>query len=56
MNCPYCQKQIPDTDLARHLASKGGSKSKRKITPAQQRKMQAARSHAAKEQSAKEKA
>ena len=43
MRCPHCDKDIPDTEIAKHLASKGGSKSKRTITPEQQRKMQAAK-------------
>jgi len=25
MQCPHCSKEIPDADLARHLAAKGGS-------------------------------
>jgi hypothetical protein len=43
MICPHCKKDIPDATVAKHLASKGGGKSKRAITPAQQRKMQAAK-------------
>jgi hypothetical protein len=43
MICPHCKKDIPDAAVARHLASKGGAASKRTITPAQQRKMQAAK-------------
>jgi hypothetical protein len=39
MNCPHCQKPIPDKTIAKHLASKGGSKSRRKLTPAQARAM-----------------
>lgn len=43
MRCPHCQKDIPDTEVAKHLASKGGKKSRREITPEQQAKMQQAR-------------
>ena len=43
MKCPHCQKEIEDTLIAAHLASKGGSRSKRKITPEQQTAMQQAR-------------
>jgi copper chaperone CopZ len=38
MKCPHCNKEIKNP-----IASAGGKKSKRKITPAQQAKMQAAR-------------
>lgn len=41
MKCPNCGCNIPDT-LAK-FSSKGGKVSKRKITPEQQAKMQAAR-------------
>lgn len=54
MTCPHCQNEIPDSAIARHIASKGGSKSRRAITPKQQRKMQAARKKA-KEQEAQDK-
>ena len=40
MICPHCKKDIPDKTVAKHLASKGGAKSKRTITPEQQAKMQ----------------
>lgn len=43
MICPHCKKEIPDEQIAKHFASKGGSKSKRRITPEQQQKMQEAR-------------
>ena len=43
MKCPHCKKDIPDSEVAKHLASKGGSKSRRTITPQQQRKMQEGR-------------
>ena len=43
MKCPHCKKEIPDEQLAKHLAGKGGRKSKRTITPEQQAKLQAAR-------------
>ena len=40
MICPHCKKDIPDAAVAKHLASKGGKASKRKITPEQQTMMQ----------------
>lgn len=40
MKCPHCGKTIKSTTIARHLASKGGKKSKRIITPEAQEKMQ----------------
>ena len=47
MICPHCNEEIDDSLIAKHLASKGGKsggkKSKRKITPEQQAKMQEAR-------------
>jgi len=43
MICPHCRKDIPDATVAKHLASKGGGKSKRAITPEQQAIMQQAR-------------
>lgn len=43
MDCPHCQKRIDDATLARYLASKGGKRSRRAITPEQQEKMQEAR-------------
>ena len=43
MRCPHCKKDIPDTTVAKHLASKGGKASKRTITPKQQAAMQAAK-------------
>lgn len=43
MKCPKCQANIPDKAIAKHLASKGGSKSKRTLTPAQAKSMVAAR-------------
>lgn len=43
MICPHCKKDIPDATVAKHLASKGGQASKRTISPAQQKKMQAAK-------------
>tara|TARA_R110000803_G_scaffold175898_1_gene238468 strand:- start:1285 stop:1443 length:159 start_codon:yes stop_codon:yes gene_type:complete len=43
MICPHCQKDIPAATVAKHFAARGGSKGKRKITPEQQAKMQAAR-------------
>jgi len=43
MNCPHCNKKISDELIAKYFASKGDSKSKRKITPEQQAKMQKAR-------------
>jgi hypothetical protein len=46
MNCPHCNQPIPPAELNRHFASHGGKSSKRKITPEQQRVMQAARNAA----------
>jgi len=46
MKCPHCGKNISDKMISKHLASKGGAKSKRTITPAQQKKLQAARKKA----------
>jgi hypothetical protein len=43
MICPHCKKDIPESVVAAHLGAKGGSKSKRTISLAQQRKMQAAK-------------
>ncbi len=43
MNCPNCNTPINDKLISKHLASKGGEKSKRKIGKAAQEKMQAAR-------------
>ena len=43
MKCPKCAANIPDSAIAKHLASKGGSKSKRTLTPAQAKAMVAAR-------------
>lgn len=43
MICPHCKKDIPDPTVAKHLAAKGGSKSKRTITIEQQEQMQQAR-------------
>jgi hypothetical protein len=43
MICPHCQQDIPDSAVAKHLAAKGGRKSRGTITPEQQAKMQAAR-------------
>lgn len=35
MKCPHCGKDIPDDKIARHLAGKGGSKSRRNLTTEQ---------------------
>jgi hypothetical protein len=43
MLCPHCKKNIPESTVAKHLGAKGGKAGKRAITPAQQRKMQAAK-------------
>ena len=43
MICPHCNIDIDNKTIAKHLASSGGKKSKRKITPEQQATMQAAR-------------
>jgi len=43
MKCPKCGSRISDKVIAKHLASKGGSKSHRILTPEQARQMVAAR-------------
>lgn len=43
MKCPNCKTEIDDKEISHYMASKGGKKSKRKITPDQQAEMQAAR-------------
>jgi hypothetical protein len=43
MKCPKCGAKISDKAIAKHLASKGGSKSRRVLTPEQARKMVEAR-------------
>ena len=43
MKCPHCGKNISDKSIAQHLAAKGGSKSRRVLTPEQARKMVLAR-------------
>ena len=43
MNCPHCKKEIDDKEITKHFAAIGGSKSKRKINPEQQKKMQEGR-------------
>ena len=32
MNCPHCHAEIPDAEIARYLAAKGGRRSKRVLT------------------------
>jgi hypothetical protein len=41
--CPHCGEDIPDTELSKHLGSKGGKKSKGFLTPEAQAKMQEGR-------------
>ena len=41
MICPECGHDIPDAELARHLARKGGATSKRNLSPEEARAMQA---------------
>jgi hypothetical protein len=43
MKCPHCGKNISDKLIAKHLASKGGSKSRRVLTSEQARDMVATR-------------
>ena len=43
MNCPHCSKPIDDKVISKHLASKGGQKSTRVISPEAQKKMQEGR-------------
>ncbi len=39
MKCPHCGKNISDKEIAKHLASKGGRKSKRTLTKEQAQEM-----------------
>ena len=39
MKCPHCGKEIPDKEIARHLAKKGGKKSRRVLTTEQAKAM-----------------
>ncbi len=43
MKCPHCGGKISDKAIAKHLASKGGSKSRRVLTPEQAKAMVKAR-------------
>ena len=43
ISCPHCGGELSQKVLASAFGAMGGSKSKRKITPKQQRKMQEAR-------------
>ncbi len=43
MICPHCANDISESALAKHLAAKGGRKSRRVITPSQQSKLQKAK-------------
>jgi hypothetical protein len=43
MKCPCCKKTVKDTHFACKAGAKGGSKSRRKLTPAQARAMVKAR-------------
>lgn len=43
MKCPHCQQEITDDLIAHYLASKGGKKSKRVLTPEQAKAMVEAR-------------
>jgi hypothetical protein len=45
MICPHCRKDISDSEVAKHMAAKGGRAGKgvSRITPEHQKKMQAAR-------------
>ena len=48
MKCPHCQREIDDTDIARHLASKGGLSRKTKYRPSRRKAQEMARrAHAA---------
>lgn len=51
MKCPKCGSDISDKAIAKHLASKGGSKSRRTLSPKQARAMVAAREAKRKEKS-----
>lgn len=39
MKCPHCGKMIDDALISKHLASKGGRKSKRTLTKEQAQEM-----------------
>ena len=39
MKCPHCLQEIADNLIAHYLASKGGKKSKRTLTPEQAKEM-----------------
>jgi len=39
MICPHCHKEIPDELIAKHLAAKGGKKSRRVLTTEQAKEM-----------------
>jgi adenine-specific DNA methylase len=39
MKCPHCGKEISDKEIARHLAKKGGKKSRRVLTKEQAQEM-----------------
>lgn len=43
--CPHCGGSIKIKSVASLMGTRGGQKSKRKITPEQQRKMQEARAN-----------
>jgi len=43
MKCPHCGKNISDKQIAKHLASKGGQKSRRTLTKEQAQEMVRAR-------------
>lgn len=49
MNCPKCGNTISDKEIAKHLASKGGKKSRRSLSPEDARKMVEAREKKRKE-------
>ncbi len=38
MKCPTCNTEIPDKEIAKHLAAKGGSRSGSNLTAAQRKK------------------
>ena len=43
MKCPHCEKEIDDKLIGKHLASKGGKKSSRKLSSEDAKSMVAKR-------------
>lgn len=43
MKCPHCGVEIPDSEIAKHMGSKGGKKATHTLSDEHQAKMQAGR-------------